>query len=609
MKKILSLFLFLIFLIFPKASYAADNFATSYNVTYQVQENENTKVTFDISLKNLSTNFYASSYRIQLGYKDIENASAKDSGGQILVNKTKNNKGIELSMEFNNKAVGINKVQNFSVSFETKEISKKFGNIWEVNIPGIDKQNAYQSFNTTVNVPPSFGKPTIIKPSTTDAQISTNSIKFSKKDLGNSGVSIAYGENQIYKFDLTYHLRNGNLYPVVTEIAIPSNNNYQEIKITDMNPKPLDVYIDRDGNWLAKYRLLPSEDYNVIVKGEGKINYIPKKEALNENQKNNYLKPQKYWEVNDPEVKKLAKELKTPEAIYKYVVSNLTYDSERVKETQERAGASGVLANKKSAVCLEFTDLFVALSRAAGIPARAVEGYANTSNSAKRPLSLLKDVLHSWPEYYDFKRGAWIMIDPTWENTTEGIDYFNTFDFDHFAFVIKGSDSEYPIPAGGYKIAGQKSTQDVLVETKSNFEKVLPSLSISTNFSEKYLGGLPIKGEIVIANNSGVIAPNQTVNITSNNMSPVPQNLYFDRIPPYGKKVIPVSFNSKPLLTNETDTIKISIGRSSIEKNLEVLPFYRHIFFTFILGGVITVGTFTLIISIFIYKRRRIPIS
>lgn len=201
------------------------------------------------------------------------------------------------------------------------------------------------------------------------------------------------------------------------------------------------------------------------------------------------------------------------------------------------------------------------------------------------------------------------MIDPTWENTTEGIDYFNTFDFDHFAFVIKGSDSEYPIPAGGYKIAGQKSTQDVLVETKSNFEKVLPSLSISTNFSEKYLGGLPIKGEIVVANNSGVIAPNQTVNITSNNMSPVPQNLYFDRIPPYGKKVIPVSFNSKPLLTNETDTIKISIGRSSIEKNIEVLPFYRHIFFTFILGGIITVGTFTLIISIFIYKRRRIPIS
>jgi hypothetical protein len=189
MKKILSLFLFLIFLIFPKASYAAENFATSYNVTYQVLENENTKVTFDISLKNLSTNFYASSYRIQLGYKDIENASAKDSGGQILVNKTKNNKGIELSMEFNNKAVGINKVQNFSVSFETKEISKKFGNIWEVNIPGIDKQNAYQSFNTTVNVPPSFGKPTIIKPSTTDAQISTNSIKFSKKDLGNSEVS------------------------------------------------------------------------------------------------------------------------------------------------------------------------------------------------------------------------------------------------------------------------------------------------------------------------------------------------------------------------------------------------------------------------------------
>ncbi len=30
------------------------------------------------------------------------------------------------------------------------------------------------------------------------------------------------------------------------------------------------------------------------------------------------------------------------------------------------------------------------------------------------------------------------MIDPTWGATTGGVDYFETLDFDHFAFVVKG---------------------------------------------------------------------------------------------------------------------------------------------------------------------------
>ena len=112
-------------------------------------------------------------------------------------------------------------------------------------------------------------------------------------------------------------------------------------------------------------------------------------------------------------------------------------------------GALSALNNPTSAVCLEFTDLFVALSRAAGIPAREIDGYAYTNNAHDRPLSLTEDVLHAWPEYYDFDKKAWIMVDPTWGNTTGGIDYFNALDFDHIAFVIKGENSGYPIPAGG----------------------------------------------------------------------------------------------------------------------------------------------------------------
>jgi transglutaminase-like putative cysteine protease len=52
-------------------------------------------------------------------------------------------------------------------------------------------------------------------------------------------------------------------------------------------------------------------------------------------------------------------------------------------------------------VCLEFTDLFIAIARAAGIPAREIDGFGYTQNAINRPISIDEDILHAWPEYYD----------------------------------------------------------------------------------------------------------------------------------------------------------------------------------------------------------------
>jgi len=83
---------------------------------------------------------------------------------------------------------------------------------------------------------------------------------------------------------------------------------------------------------------------------------------------------------------------------------------------------------------MEFTDTFITLVRALGIPAREINGYAYAQNDRLRPLGLEQDVLHSWPEYYDFASQTWQQVDPTWGNTTGGLDYFHKFDLDHFTF-------------------------------------------------------------------------------------------------------------------------------------------------------------------------------
>ncbi len=471
MKKFIAAFCFyllsFIFLISPSA-FASENFTTDYSVTYNVLENALTHVTFDITLTNKTSQYYASSYSIQVGFNDVESVLARDSEGKVTPVVSKNDNGNNIKITFNKGSAGLNKKSVFAISFDTKDIAHASGKIWNINIPGLTKQTEYNSFNVNVVVPKFLGDPSYIKPAI--GQFNNGSLKFTKKELGESGISISFGQEEIYKFGLLYHLKNPNLFPIKAEIALPPSTNYQDVEIIDINPKPENIISDNDGNWLAKYTLNPSKKVDVKVTGKAKVSLRPKKQKLSQKEKEQYLKDNAFWQVSNSKIKELALELRTPYEIYKYVVQNLKYDFQRVALGKPRMGSAEVLKNPTSAVCLEFTDLFIAMARAAGIPAREVNGFAYTKNSKEKPLSLVKDVLHAWPEYYDQEIGTWVMVDPTWENTTGGVDYFYTLDFDHFAFVIKGVSSVYPIPAGAYKISNA-ATRDVEVEFADTFGK------------------------------------------------------------------------------------------------------------------------------------------
>jgi hypothetical protein len=93
-------------------------------------------------------------------------------------------------------------------------------------------------------------------------------------------------------------------------------------------------------------------------------------------------------------------------------------------------------------------------------------------------LSLVADVLHSWPEYWDESKASWIQIDPTWESTS-GIDFYNKMDLRHFAFVVHGKDSVEPYPAGSYKL-GSNPQKDVFVSFSQEFTSPSSSLNINT---------------------------------------------------------------------------------------------------------------------------------
>ncbi len=608
MKKAFSAFLFLILLICidPVKAYANLNFSTDFKAEYTVSDNATTHVKYDISLKNLTKNFFVSKYNLELGFTDITNLEVTDSKGKIVPSVTKSDRNSLLSINFNERVVGVDKTLPFEISFDTNQIAQNQLNVWDINIPGISDSKDFNNFDVTLNYPKNLEFPTYIKPDISSQSSVSGTLVFTKKDVDGSGISISFGRYQIYDLDLKYHLKNTNLFTVTKEIALPPDTNYQTVQINSISPKPINVVKDQDGNWMASYKLSPQQEINIVVNAKAKVNISPSKENINDNLKQKYLLPQKYWESDNTKIINLAKSLKTPQNIYDYVVKTLSYDYSKIGTNSRRLGALGVLSKPDSALCLEFTDLFIALSRAAGIPAREVDGYAYTKSSSNRPISNIEDILHAWPEYYDFNKQMWIMIDPTWGNTTGGVNYFDTMDFDHITFVIRGNSSTYPIPAGGYKLSSNSNTKDINVSISTNFDKKIKQ-GIATTTTNNLISGISQSFQLIIYNNGNEPINNQTINLTTNGvLTPQNQTVISNTILPFGNQIIPVTYITNNFLTNSSDTIKITLNNRNFYKKIYIEPFYKN---KFIFWGGIIIVSISIFLPLVAFGIRRISVS
>lgn len=566
MKKILLVFFTAVFLFFStNRIYAQDNFDISANAKYTINESGLTTIVQKITIVNKKEFIYTPSYQIVTGLKDISSVSVFNANGAIPYDLKKSNDGNEIDISFLEKIIGIGKTNTFTVSFETREITKKQGSIWEVDIPGLSNPNDYSSYGIILSVPSSFGGVSVIKP---PKELMGNILEFTKDEIGKSGIFVLFGNSQTYKMNLTYHISNSNLFPIKTEIALPPDTSYQDVYIGSIDPKPTDVYKDSDGNWLAVYGLGPKTQQTVVANLFVSVYSSPKNETKEDITNSLYTSQAKYWDSNDPKIQSIAKNLHTPYEVYKYVVSTLTYDYSKVLDNNVRLGAMGALGNPKNAVCLEFTDLFIALARAAGIPARAVEGYASTQNSKLRPLSLIKDILHAWPEYYDFGKKQWIMVDPTWGNTTSGLDYFYTLDFDHVTFAIKGKDSSYPVPAGGYKVNADTKDISVAFADKTDLYEI-DKFDVRPNFPDFNLSGFPVEGRILITNLGNRATGNKPLLVNSTFPDFQPEEASVDLLP-YASKIYKVSFKNTPFLTNNTYAVTISFDGNTYRQNVRV---------------------------------------
>jgi len=464
------LIFFLVFFVFVRGASAEGEFYTFVEASYTLTADGGVNVQYDIELENATDGRYPSSYKLVLESSQPDEIVVWEGNNRLDYRMTKTASGSEIEFDFKNPAVGRGGVSRFSIQMVDHGLAQHTGEVWEIYLPKLASLADFNSYRVKLSVPEEFGNASYVSPEALErsSEGGMNIYRFSL-DTSGEGVTAAFGEFQAFGFDLTYHLSNSNQREEVVEIAIVPDTAFQRVYYDSIRPVPMDIYVTEEGNWMAKYKLAANERMDVKIAGKVKL-YSSGAELIGYSstvlEKN--LKPSKYWQSDNEQIKNLASQLASPRAIYDWVVDRLEYDYARVGSEVERRGALGALENPSSSICMEYTDLFIALARSAGIPAREVNGYAYTDNPEIQPLGLVLDVLHAWPEYWDFERETWIPVDPTWEDTTGGVDYFNKLDLRHISFVIHGFDPTKPNPPGSYKL-GDNPQKDVYVSHVDKF--------------------------------------------------------------------------------------------------------------------------------------------
>lgn len=622
-KKISVIFLSIFFLSLVivnsvQAQTSANYFDTKLHTTVTVNETGLSRIKHEFTITNKTPTTYVSQYGLKISSAELKNTTVVYNGQalepEIVSAKIGQQSGpgqTSIGITFPDKVVGEGKTREFTISYTDPDAAVISGNVLEVSLPPQANPQDYSVYTITLITPDKFGGPIRTTPKNNSFTVQGNRVITTFNQGGERGTFALFGSIQFFNLDLSYHLNNPTNNPGITQIALPPDTTFQKMHYYQLEPRPKKIESDADGNWIATYQLPASTDTVVNLKATALLTLEPNSDIPILKPAQSLLQAQAYWPVNHPDIKNLAQKYTTAKDINDFVVDTLSYNTALAFNSPKRLGAIEALNNPDQAVCQEFTDLFVTLARATGIYSRRATGYAYSQNSELRPLSLVEDILHSWPEYFDPTQKRWIPIDPTWENTTGGVDYFHQVDLNHVVFAINGQDSQTPYPAGSYK--EQDSPQKtVLVEFGTNFPE--EKLSFKTSFIPQKILGVNLPGRYVlqISNNVGQAFYHLPLNITTNSSNLVIKNSpqEITALLPLQTLEIPLIFESNANWLPTHDTILLKIADENQEFNITTSPplqfsfnLEQQYYYLAVAGGIVLIALITG--SLLVLKRKR----
>lgn len=572
---------------------AVGEFSSSYNVKYNVDETGVTEVNERVTLKNNTDKFFPSSFALLISATNLENVEASDADGPLETAVEKLGKKSKITVKFTKQIGGKDKQYVFDLNFSSPDFVQKNGEVLTVSIPKIGQTEDIDAYALSVSVPVSFGDPSFITPEPRNESENAGKLvySFAKDQLVESGVLGIFGTEQTFDFALQYGLNNGSFLQKVVSIGIPAPGKSQEILIKNIEPKPLQVSLDEDGNYRAFFKLERLQKQEVTVSGLATVKVASDKgfAPLSKSQTAKLTLNQNFWDAGSPQIRSKANGLIDNEQdqtnaqkmrkLYKYVVSALQFDSIRYSENNfQRYGSLTAMANPDKALSAEYTDLLIALARSIGIPTRQVIGVAFSNNLELRPLSFEGSNLHAWVEYFD-EEGSWKAVDPTWESTSGGVDYFSQSSINHLAVVRRGVSSSEPL-----------SPQDAVITFTDQKPAPTKNIQVYLEVKDTLFSGFPQQAELRIENNGDGVLPKETMTLSSKRIQFVGEDersslagkkgqnqisIQVDEIPPFGNFELLLDVKTGTVSESYTDFVLVGFDDQVFYKEVDVIPFYK----------------------------------
>lgn len=494
------------YLFFPVTSKAASDFEVISDFTLNYTSSDYVEVQDFVTYKvnndkyflqsGLEQTFYLNDYSTVGIAKErefkLKTLKVLNQSEVPLKYSTKENKeGLVVSVRIGEK---INPYEDYTLqlTYKTHDLVNVSGNIVNMYVPGLPKNVKYTergnlglttqySYNANILTPLNMPLPSYTQPNTINYKDSSKNRIFTINSDDRIGkvAWLQFGSSQYYKFKLVQNsLKTDNLTPPaisniapivstnIYKIALPReyDENAQRVLINSLNPKPVRIETDFDGNIIAVFEVPANSDSKITVEGiislalkdiKSKkniedINLEEYKTRLTDLQDlKTYIEPDKYWESNDPTVQSLANIiLKNSSSIlelvqndYEYIVKTFDYSNEKLAKGNIRLGAKAALTGSQT-ICMEYSDAMTALLRAQGIPARIAIGYGNDPLSKENSIlnnKLSKQLIgHQWTQVWIPDYG-WMSVDPTWGESSR--TYIGS-DLDHILWYTIGKSTQ-----------------------------------------------------------------------------------------------------------------------------------------------------------------------
>ncbi len=238
-------------------------------------------------------------------------------------------------------------------------------------------------------------------------------------------------------------------------LAVPEDLNNQKLsEPVEFAPSPKDVLADKWGQKVAHFQFkdvgapgfvtvsmkakakLFEIRYFIFPEKVGRLADIPK--SIKEKYLVDDVKYSIHHQVIQNAVKKAVGDERNPywiaRKIFDYVIENMEY---------ERSGGWNIaptVLERGNGSCSEYSFVYIAMSRAAGLPARYVGSVAIRGDDAS-----WDDVFHRWVEVY-LPNYGWIPVDPSGGDSKWPSDQANAFGYLNNRYLIttvSGGGSEY----------------------------------------------------------------------------------------------------------------------------------------------------------------------